>query len=104
MFRRGEGSGGHAERVGRPTFALVESRIHDSWYRELYALLSPYLVLVLRKRRIGSNGRARERKQRGRAHWGREKLREGGRRAQLFVGEIKTLLDLFGRLHFSFGP
>ena len=32
------------------------------------------------------------------------KLREGGRRAQLFVGEIKTLLDLFGRLHFNFGP
>src|SRR6266567_3321774 len=104
MFCRGEGSGGHAERAERDTFALVESRIHDSRYHRLCALSSPYIVLVLDKRRISSNGRVRERKQRGRAHWGRTKLREGGRRARLFVGEIKTLLDLFGRLHFNFGP
>ncbi len=29
MFRGGEGTGGHAERAGRVTFALAESRIHD---------------------------------------------------------------------------
>src|SRR6266568_5812921 len=39
---------------------------------------SPYIVVVLDKQRISSNGRVRERKQRGRAHWGRGKWREGG--------------------------
>src|SRR5260370_36481611 len=64
---------------------MAESRIHDSRYHGLCDLLSPYIVLVLNKRRISSNGRVRERKQRGRAHWGRGKLREGGRRARAGV-------------------
>lgn len=48
--------------------AMLGVRIHCSWYRLLYGLSSTNKVFILSKLRNRSNGRVRERKERGRAH------------------------------------
>src|SRR5260370_12259161 len=52
----------------------MESRIHDLRYHRIRNLSITNNVFILKKLRNRSNGRVRERKQRGRAHWGRRKL------------------------------
>src|SRR5260370_42144355 len=56
----------------------MESRIHETYYHEIYHLSSTTKVFILSKLRNRSNGLVRERKQRGRAHWRRGTNWEAG--------------------------
>src|SRR5260370_39785210 len=56
----------------------MESRIHETYYHEIYHLSSTNKVFILSKLRNRSNGLVRERKQRGRAHWRRGTNWEAG--------------------------
>jgi hypothetical protein len=69
-------SGGNS--ADEAALAEVESSMHDSRYHRLSYLSSTNNVFKLSKLASLSNGRISERKQRGRAHWGRCKyLRDG---------------------------
>ena len=66
--------------------AEMGSRIHDSRYHRIFDLSSKNKVFILNKLGIVSNGRVRERKQRGRAHWGR-----GTSKNKVFIlSELRT--------------
>src|ERR1700682_4190317 len=67
--------------------ASAESRIHDSGYHVLLCLSTTNKVFILSKLPRRSNGRVRERKQRGRTHWWRRKCwtaEGGGEREMIF--------------------
>lgn len=70
-----------AEPSGLSAADKVKSRTHDQCYHKLYNLSAKNTVFILNKLRNRSNGLVRERKQRSRAHWRREKCRKanGGR-------------------------
>jgi hypothetical protein len=79
--------GGMMRIAGVSLLAEVESSIHDSRYHILYYLSSTNKVFILSKLANLSNGRVRERKQRGRVHWGRGKcwtVGEGREREVIF--------------------
>jgi hypothetical protein len=69
------------------SMASVESRIHDSPYHVLLHLSSTNKVFILNRLPRRSNGRVRERKQKGRAHWWRRKCwkAEGGREREVIL-------------------
>ena len=70
--------------------ASAESGIYDSRYHVLLCLSSTNKVFILNKLPRRSNGRVRERKQRGRAHRGAEEMLGGGRRARA-GGDLQTV-------------
>ncbi len=75
--------------LARTTLAEVGSKIHDSRYHVLFYLSSTNKVFILSKLARRSNGRVRERKQRGRAHWWRRKCwRAGGGRERAVIFKL----------------
>jgi hypothetical protein len=74
-----------ASLLARTTLVEVGSKIHDSRYHVLCYLSSTNKVFILSMLPRRSNGRVRERKQRGRSHWGGGKCWkvDGGREREV---------------------